>query len=96
MSWKFEHEIARQFDSDRTLYMDKQIYLALFDASACHCAEEIGCETMAKGVKNRLGNGRSRLSRDVLDKEVFIQFNGPQLFEMDLFIDKCSEIFQSR
>ena len=42
-----------------------------------------------------LNNGRDRLDRAELDKEVFITCNGPRLFEMDPFISKCYNVFLS-
>ena len=85
----------RQFDVDPSLYKGKENYLALFEASYCLCGQEIVCETAVKSVKARL-SGKEAMHRNRLDEEVFIQFNGPRLFEMDGFIEECSEVFLSR
>ena len=50
---------------------------------------------MTKSVKKRLA-GREGMNRSRLDKEVFIEFNGPRLFEMDKFMATCVSIFVSR
>ena len=46
-------------------------------------------------MKKRLA-GKEGMDRSKLDKEVFIEFNGPRLFEMDNFMANCVRIFLSR
>ena len=77
------------------LFAGTQSYLALFEAAYCHCAQEIACETMAKGVKKRI-SGRDRVDRKRLDKEVFVEYNGPSVFGMDRFMSKCTNKFLSQ
>ena len=48
-----------------------------------------------KFIKAQL-EGRESVSRKKLSKEVFIQSNGPGLFENERFIEKCSSIFLRR
>ena len=57
-----------------------------------HCGQEIMCETAAKSVKARL-QGKESMDRGRLDQQLFIQFNGPCLLEMDEFIKECSTAF---
>ena len=46
--WRLEHEIVNQFDVGPLLYRGKEPFLASFEASYCHRAQAICCETVAK------------------------------------------------